>query len=87
MTSLWSSRDEEEDRWSFRRSIRAVTLAAILQNIYQCVFLIVQTSNIFSLLENVRNKYVKSRYFQHDSEKGLVRNGKKIGKTSQLHII
>ena len=56
VTSLWSSRDEEEDRWSFRRSIRAVTVAAILQNIYQCVFLIVQTSNIFSLLENVRNK-------------------------------
>jgi len=53
-TSLTSIGNDEEDRWSFKRSMKAVTLTAIVQNIYQVVFLIVQTTNItFNLLENV----------------------------------
>lgn len=54
-TSLTSIGNDEEDRWSFKRSMKAVTLIAIVQNIYQVVFLTVQTTNItFNLLENVR---------------------------------
>ena len=54
-TSLTRDSDDEEDRWSFKRSIKALTTCAIVQNIYQIIFLIVQKTNLtFNLLENVR---------------------------------
>ena len=56
---LWSSlrtiTSDDEDRWSFKRSIKILSISAIIQNVYQTMFLIVQTTNItFNLLENVR---------------------------------
>ena len=59
---LWSSvtsvSSDEEDRWSFKRSIKALTWCAIAQNIYQIIFLIVQKTELtFNLLENVRCRY------------------------------
>ena len=46
---------DEEDRWSYKRSIKMLSISAVIQNIYQIIFLIVQTTNItFNLLENVR---------------------------------
>ena len=55
MTSVSS---EEEDRWSFKRSIKALTVCALAQNIYQIIFLIVQKTELtFNLLENVRFRY------------------------------
>ena len=59
---LWSSvtsvSSEEEDRWSFKRSIKALTACALAQNIYQIIFLIVQKTELtFNLLENVRFRY------------------------------
>jgi hypothetical protein len=54
---LWSfatsSRPDEEDRWSFRRSIKVVTISAIIDNVYQIIFLICKTTNTFNLLEDV----------------------------------
>lgn len=47
--------NDEEDRWSFRRSVKAVTLGAIIQNIYTIVFLIAETTNTFNLFENDKN--------------------------------
>ena len=47
--------NDEEDRWSFRRSVKAVTVGAIIQNIYTIVFLIAETTNTFNLFDNDKN--------------------------------
>ena len=39
----------------FRRSVKAVTVVAIIQNIYTIVFLIAETTNTFNLFENDKN--------------------------------
>ena len=54
-TYFTSRASEEEDRWSFRRSVKALTLAAIIQNIFTIVFLIAETTNSFKLFENELN--------------------------------
>ena len=59
---LWSAvttvSSDEEDRWSFKRSIKALAACALGQNIYQIIFLIVQKTELtFNLLENVRLRY------------------------------
>lgn len=56
---LWSlatsSRPDEEDRWSFRRSIKVFAVSAIVDNVYQIIFLICKTTNTFNLLEDVED--------------------------------
>ena len=54
-TYFTSVGNDEEDRWSFRRSVKALTLSAICQNIYTIVFLIAETTNSFNLFENELN--------------------------------
>ena len=54
-TYFTSQGNDEEDRWSFRRSVKAVTVVAIIQNIYTIVFLIAETTNTFNLFENDKN--------------------------------
>ena len=54
-TYFTSRGHDEEDRWSFRRSVKAVTVGAIIQNIYTIVFLIAETTNSFNLFENEKN--------------------------------
>ena len=39
-TSVTSPPPEEEDRWSFRRSLKLVSIAALAHNIFQIIFLI-----------------------------------------------
>ena len=60
---LWSAvtsvSSDEEDRWSFKRSIKALAVCALGQNVYQIIFLIVQKTELtFNLLENVRFRYL-----------------------------
>ena len=42
----------------FRRSVKAVTVVAIIQNIYTIVFLIAETTNTFNLFENDKNVFL-----------------------------
>jgi len=66
---LWSSlrtiTSDDEDRWSFKRSIKILSISAIIQNVYQTMFLIVQTTNItFNLLENVNTASKTTETFE-----------------------
>ena len=74
-TAVTSAGVDEEDRWSFRRSVKIVSIAAVVQNIYQVIFLIAKTTNTFNLLESVRADYentVGSKFLWDKSSEDIV---------------